>query len=253
MIKIVLLGGGNLAFHLTNEFIHNSEIELVQVYNRSLEKIEYLKNKTSITNQFSALKEADVYIVCVSDDAIPEVSEQINFPNKLIVHTSGAMDLKALKSNTHIGVFYPLQSFSKDKKVDFSNIPICIEVENEQDLSLLFTLGMSLSDNCYNMNSDQRKHLHVAAVFVNNFVNHMYFIGNEICTENNIPFEILKPLIEETASKIKNLAPLEAQTGPAKRQDSKTLETHLDLITEDQQKIYKLLTQSIIDTHGKKL
>lgn len=253
MIKIVLLGGGNLAFHLTHELLNNSAIELVQVYNRSLENITYLKNKTSITHQISELKEADVYIVCVADNAISEVSKLLNFPGKLVVHTSGAMPMNALKSNSNSGVFYPLQSFSKEKEVDFSTIPICIEADNEQDLTLLMNLGMTISNNCYQMNSEQRKHLHVAAVFVNNFVNHMYFIGNEICNENNIPFEILKPMIEETTSKIKDLSPYEAQTGPAKRQDSNTLETHLELITEDQQKIYKLLTQSIINTYGKKL
>lgn len=253
MLKVVLLGGGNLAFHLTHELLNNASLQLVQVYNRSLETIEYLKNQTSITNQISALKDADVYIVCVSDDAISAVSEQLNFPNKLVVHTSGAMDLKALKSTAHTGVFYPLQSFSKDKKIDFSTIPICIEAAKEEDLSMLFILGMSLSNNCYQMSSAQRKQLHVAAVFVNNFVNHLHYIGHEICNENNIPFEILKPIIEETALKIKELAPYKAQTGPAKRQDTKTLETHLELITEDQQKIYKLLTQSIMDTYGKKL
>lgn len=253
MIKVVLLGGGNLAFHLTNQFLKSSKVDLVQVYNRSIDKIDYLKEKTTITNKIVDLKDADVYIICVSDNVISELSKQLNFTNKLVAHTSGALNMNFLKSKSQKGVFYPLQSFSKEKEVDFLNIPICIEATNEKDEKLLFELGNAIATNCYSINSAQRKYLHVSAVFVNNFTNHLYTIGNEICTSQNIPFEILSPLIKETATKIDHLSPLNAQTGPAKRGDSKTIETHLSLISDNQQKIYKLLTQSIIDTHGKKL
>ena len=253
MIKVVLLGGGNLAYHLTNELLNNPVIELVQVYNRSITAISYLEQKTKITNKLTQLKEADVYIICVSDNAISELSQQLDFKDRLIVHTSGAMGLNSLKSNSYKGVFYPLQSFSKEKKVDFSNIPICIEANRTQDEHLLMRLGNAISKQCYLINSQQRKQLHVAAVFVNNFVNHLYTIGNDICDAHQIPFEILTPLIKETASKLDYLSPIHAQTGPAKRDDSQTIETHLSLISENQQKIYKLLTQSIKDTYGKKL
>ena len=253
MIKVVLLGGGNLAFHLTNQLLKSKEVNLIQVYNRSIDSISYLENKTVITNKLSELKKADIYIICVSDNAISELSEQLDFKDKLVVHTSGAMDMDSLKCNSHKGVFYPLQSFSKEKEIDFSTIPICIEADIIEDEKLLFTLGKSISSNCYKISSEQRKYVHVSAVFVNNFVNHLYTIGNEICTSQNIPFEILAPLIKETASKIDYLSPFDAQTGPAKRKDSKTIETHLSLISDNQQKIYKLLTKSIMDTYGKKL
>ena len=253
MIKVILLGGGNLAYHLTNELLNNPAIQIVQVYNRSIAAIAYLEQKTAITNNVSQLKEADVYILCVSDNAISELSKQLNFKDKLIVHTSGAMDLNSLKSTSYKGVFYPLQSFSKGKKVDFKNVPICIEANRAQDEHLLMRLGKAISKQCYLINSEQRKHLHVAAVFVNNFVNHLYTIGNNICDAQQIPFEILTPLIKETASKLDYLSPFEAQTGPAKRNDSQTIETHVSLISENQQKIYKLLTQSIKNTYGKKL
>ncbi|MFD1293900.1 Rossmann-like and DUF2520 domain-containing protein [Lutibacter holmesii] len=253
MINVILLGGGNLAYHLTNEFLNNAAINLVQVYNRSLASISYLKGKTAITNDIKQLKEADIYMLCVSDNAISELSIQLIFKNKLVVHTSGAMGLNTLKSTSNKGVFYPLQSFSKEKEVNFSNIPIGIEANRTKDEDLLMQLAKAISKQCYLINSEQRKHLHVAAVFVNNFVNHMYVLGNEICDAHQIPFEILTPLIQETALKLSSLSPFEAQTGPAKRNDSQTIETHLSLICENQQKIYKLLTQSIKNTYGKKL
>ena len=158
-----------------------------------------------------------------------------------------------LENKNRKGVFYPLQTFSKNAVVNFEAIPICLESENNDDYKLLETVAKSISDKVFNINSNQRKALHVSAVFVNNFVNHLYKIGNDICIENNIPFEILQPLITETANKITSLSPNEAQTGPAKRNDTQTINTHLQFLSDENQKeIYKILTKSIID-NGKKL
>ena len=149
--------------------------------------------------------------------------------------------------------FYPLQTFSKNKEINFREVPICLEAEKETDFQLLNIVAQSVSEKVFCIDSNQRKSLHVAAVFVCNFVNHLYQIGNEICEENKVPFEILHPLILETANKITALSPKEAQTGPAKRNDTKTINAHLNLLTNETQKeIYKLLTKSIID-NGKKL
>jgi len=253
MIKVVILGGGNVAYHLTKQLLNNNSVKLVQVYNRNLKNIEYLKNKTSITTKISELKDADIYIIAVSDNAISELSSKLNFRDKLVVHTSGSTDLNELKSNSNKGVLYPLQSFSKERNLNFLEIPICIETENAKDFVLLEKLAKLISNNCYKINSEQRKYLHVAAVFVNNFVNHLYHLGNEICEENRIPFKILQPLIKETANKLVELSPYEAQTGPAKRNDSKTIEKHKSLLTTNQQEIYTLLTKSIYKTYGEKL
>ena len=253
MIKIVLLGGGNVAYHLTNVLLQNNVVQVIQLYNRSLEKINCFKNSTLITDDLSKLKEADIYILAVSDNAISQLSSTLNLKNKLVVHTSGSMAMNELKSISNKGVFYMLQTFSKEQKIDFSSVPICIEAETEKDLMLLETLVESISKNCYRINSNQRKSLHVAAVFVNNFVNHLYHIGNEICEENNIPFEILLPLILETANKITTLSPFKAQTGPAIRNDTKTIEKHKEMLTKNQQDIYTLLTKSIYATYGEKL
>jgi predicted short-subunit dehydrogenase-like oxidoreductase (DUF2520 family) len=253
MIKVVLIGSGNVAFHLTNELLKNKQVKVVQLYNRNIENITFFKNKVPITNQLSELKNADVYIIAVADKAISELSKKLILKDKLVVHTAGNVALSELQSISNKGVFYPLQTFSKDKEIDFSNIPICIEASTKKDLLLLETLAKSISKNCYTINSEQRKNLHVSAVFVNNFVNHLYFIGNEICNEHNIPFNILAPLIKETASKIEVLTPFEAQTGPAKRNDKNTINAHLATLNKNQQEIYKLLTKSISKTYGKKL
>jgi len=253
MINIVILGGGNVAYHLTNALLQNSAVNVVQVYNRSIEKINTFKNSTSITNNLSDLKDADIYILAVSDNAISELSSALNLKNKLVVHTSGSMAMEELKSVSNKGVFYLLQSFSKERKIDFSTVPICIEAETDADLQLLETLANLISKNCYRINSNQRASMHVAAVFVNNFVNHLYHIGHEICEQNKVPFEILLPLILETANKITTLPPLKAQTGPAKRNDTKTIEKHIAMLNKNQQEIYTLLTKSIFNTYGEKL
>ncbi|MDE1207083.1 Rossmann-like and DUF2520 domain-containing protein [Tenacibaculum larymnensis] len=252
MIKVAIIGGGNVATHLANAFSKTNEVSLVQVYARNIEQVEHLKEVTSITNSIELLTKADVYIIAVSDDAIGDVSRKIEQKNGLVVHTSGSVAIQSLQNTGRKGIFYLLQSFSKDKKVDFNKIPFCLEAENEEDLQLLETLAKTIGKKIYRINSEQRKRLHVAAVFVNNFTNHMYKIGADICNEHQVPFEVLLPLIQETAQKITELSPDAAQTGPAKRNDQKTIQDHLALLNAEQQEIYKLITKSI-QQNGKEL
>jgi len=252
MIKVAIIGGGNVATHLANAFNKTDEVSLVQVYARNIEQIEHLKEVTSITNSIELLTKADVYIIAVSDDAIGDVSRKIEQKNGLVVHTSGSVAMQSLQNTGRKGIFYLLQSFSKDKEVNFNEIPFCLEAENEEDLQLLETLAKTIGKKIYRINSEQRKRLHVAAVFVNNFTNHMYKIGADICNEHQVPFEVLLPLIQETAQKITELSPDAAQTGPAKRNDQKTIQDHLALLNAEQQEIYKLITKSI-QQNGKEL
>ena len=257
MIKVSIIGSGNVAQHLIvalqNSIINGAEIELVQVHTRQKSTVSHLLDFNKITDDWSTLAEADLYIIAVSDDAISNVSEQIPYKNKLVVHTSGGISLEALAPNNRKGVFYPLQTFSKNKVVNFKTIPICIESQNASDFQLLQKVAQSISDSVFAINSEQRKALHVGAVFVSNFSNHMYKIGNDICIENNLPFEILSPLIQETAEKITQLSPNEAQTGPAIRNDKETINAHLTFLSDENQKnIYTILTQSI-QNNGKKL
>lgn len=253
MIKLTLIGSGNVAQHLLSAFNKNPDIEVVQVFSRKLESVSHLIPIDKIVTNFDDLAEADVYIIAVSDDAIADVASQLPFKNRLVVHTSGSASMENLNDNNRKGVFYPLQTFTKGKEVDFKSIPICIESQFNDDYNILKKVADSISDKVFTINSEQRRSLHVSAVFVNNFVNHLYAIGNAICDEHQVPFEILQPLIRETADKIISLSPTEAQTGPAKRNDKTTIEAHLDFLSDQNHKnIYKLLTQSIQD-NGKKL
>ena len=250
MISVVILGSGNVATHLINVFLKVDSICLKQVYARNLNDFGILKKNILSTNNLALLEKADITIIAVSDDAIAPLSSMIK--NSFVVHTSGSLDMNALKNKGRKGVFYPLQSFSKEKKIDFKSIPFCIEAENKDDLSKLKILASLLKAQAYFLNSKQRKKIHIAAVFVNNFTNHMYTIAYGICKEHDIPFNILHPLIIETSNKIKNLAPKDAQTGPAKRNDKETIQNHLNLLTDAQQEIYLKITQSIQE-YGKKL
>jgi predicted short-subunit dehydrogenase-like oxidoreductase (DUF2520 family) len=233
MISTVVIGSGNVATHLTNAFLKADGIKVTQINSRKLENIP----------------QADVTIIAVADDAIAKVSSKIG--NSFVVHTSGSASLDSLKNKTRKGVFYMLQTFSKDKEVAFSEIPFCLEAATKNDYLLLEKLAKSIGKKIYAINSEQRKSLHVAAVFVNNFTNHMYKIGNDICEKNKVPFVILQPLIKETAAKIAILSPEKAQTGPAVRNDKKTIINHLDLLSKKEQKIYKTLTKSIINSIDK--
>lgn len=257
MTKVIIIGSGNVAQHLIVAFQKpensSAEIELIQVFSRHSASVSHLLESDCITNDLETLAEADLYIIAVSDDAIAEISSKLPFKNRLVVHTSGSVPLNVLDDDNRKGVFYPLQTFTKNKAVDFKSIPICLESENATDFQLLDKVAKSISDKIFAVNSEQRKALHVAAVFVNNFTNHLYQIGQEICQDNQVSFEILKSLIVETANKIMILSPEEAQTGPAKRNDIATIEAQeAFLLNENHRTLYKTLTQSIQE-NGKKL
>lgn len=252
MLKIVLLGGGNVAHHLFTQFSKNPKVELIQWYNRSESSIEKFEQHTEITDRFDNLKEADIYIIAVSDNAIAELSTALPFQDKLVVHTSGNTPLHNIDSKNRAGVLYPLQSFKKDKKVDWSEVPLLIEAYTENDLELLFELAKSMSENVYKINSQQRSTIHLTAVLVNNFVNHLYSIGSDLCEMEQIPFEIFIPLIKQTTKSLNTTTPKASQTGPAVRGDTNTIESHLEQLKDPLHKeIYKSITRSIISTHGR--
>lgn len=250
MISVTVIGSGNVAYHLANAFLNSKRIKLTQLFTRNSKDLSYWKSKVPTTNTLESLEESDVTIIAISDDSIHEISKKIK--NSFVVHTSGAKGINELQNDTKKGVFYPLQSFSKDKKVDFTKVPICIEAENSSDKKLLIEIANILGCQSYEINSEQRKYLHVAAVFANNFTNHMYTFAKDICDSNNVSFDILKPLIEETSKKIQSLDPKEAQTGPAVRNDKQTIHNHLSLLDKNQQELYLKITESI-QKNGEKL
>ncbi|WP_299439012.1 DUF2520 domain-containing protein [uncultured Aquimarina sp.] len=254
MITIVILGAGNVAQHLYTAFLNQKSVTVLQCYNRKGVRLHKDQKRDTITSDLGALIKADVYILAVSDDAIEDVSNSLPFQDRLVVHTSGSVLMTDINNKNYRGVFYPLQTFSIGKDVNFSNIPFCIEADQEQDVKLLKKIASLLSKKIYDISSDQRKVLHVAAVFVNNFTNYMFSVGNEICSENKVPFEILHPLIQETAKKIVKIQPDKAQTGPAIRNDIQTIERHLEILKDNSQKeLYKMLTEAIQSKYGKEL
>ncbi|QLG46758.1 Rossmann-like and DUF2520 domain-containing protein [Costertonia aggregata] len=253
MITITLVGTGNVAKHLFDAFLALNNVTVIQVVGRNKKALTHFEKHAPTTTDFKKINPSDVLIIAISDDSINTVSQLFTNYRGLVCHTSGSVPLNDLKSNRK-GVFYPLQTFTVGKKIDFKTVPICIEAKNKEDEKLLERLAKTLSKKVYHITSEQRKPLHLAAVFVNNFTNHLYHIGENICTEHKIPFDLLKALIMETAHKIQTLSPKESQTGPAKRNDTRTIEEHLNQIQDkDQYEIYGLLTQSIQKIYGKKL
>lgn len=253
MINVVLLGAGNVATHLFKGFSKTDKVSVVQWFNRNLDAINQYKNRVEITDSLNNLKDADIYILAVSDDAIAELSTQLPFEDRLVVHTSGCVNVHDLDKKHKRGVLYPLQTFSKNAEMDFANVPICIETIDKKSYPLLKELALSLGSPTKRVNSNQRRVLHLAAVFVNNFTNQLYRIGHEITESEGTEFDLLKPLIMETAKKVQDMSPYMSQTGPAKRDDQKTINNHLKILENDHHKsIYELLTASIQHTHGRK-
>jgi len=254
MNNVIVLGSGNVASHIIQFINDSNELNLVQIYARNSNKIDKSINKNLVTDDYLKIKKADIYIIAVSDNSITEVSKNLPFENRLVVHTSGSASLDQIDSKNRRGVLYPLQTFSKNKSVDFTQIPFCLETEFEDDYVVLENITQKFSQKVYQISSEQRQYIHVTAVFVSNFTNHMFTIGNEICTENEIPFEIFKPLIQETLNKIEDLEPIVAQTGPAVRNDTNTLKKHLDLLTNEKIKsLYLNISESIQNYNVKKL
>ena len=251
--KIVIIGSGNVAEHLLRAFKKSANSQVIQLYSRNITTGEELSKTFDIefSSSLAQIKDADLYLISISDNAISEVSSDLPFNNKLVAHTSGGTNIDDVNSKNRQAVFYPLQSFTEGKQIDFSEIPICIETKNTEDFKILTSIAESISNTVRAVSSEQRQYLHVSAVFVNNFTNHLFHIGKEIADHHNVDFDLLKPLIKETVEKLDCKTPKEAQTGPALRGDEVTLKKHLELIPDGTHKeIYKLITESIFKTHN---
>ena len=252
-MRISIIGAGKVGYFLGKAF-HESGHSVVQVFNRSMVKAKQLGEKINAKaiNRFDQLSlSVDLIVIAVKDDALPLIASQLphSSPNSpLIVHTSGATPSSIFEGMLNrYGVFYPLQTFTKGRELNFRAIPFCIWAKSDSDLKLLRSLGKSLEANVFTISDEQRASIHVAAVLVNNFVNHLYTQAQSIAQQNNWPFEMLLPLIEETALKVQQFPPQQSQTGPAIRGDLKTIHNHLDLLKSDPsiQEIYRQLTQQI--------
>jgi predicted short-subunit dehydrogenase-like oxidoreductase (DUF2520 family) len=200
------------------------------------------------------VQEADIYLLAVSDQAITSVMDHYIGSKALFVHTSGAMGLEVLNSVHRKGVLYPLQTFSKEREIKFESIPICIETALEADSTLLSSLARALSNQVLEISTEKRRALHLAAVYINNFSNHMIYLGETLCKKAGLSENLLHPLLRETCEKVQDLSAYEAQTGPARRNDIQTQEAHLNLLPEvTDQKLYKIISESIQRTYEQEL
>ncbi len=268
-MKVIFIGAGNVAWHLASLFSAKKDLQITHIWSRSKHNAEELKQKNNDNNieihyslnQLDFFKtDADLAILSIADNAFESVlSKLILPPTCILVHTSGSQPMEILKLANHnqiknIGVFYPLQTFSKAKEVDFSSIPFCIEANTQEIEEKLINLAKQFSTKVFQVSSQDRSILHVAAVFACNFSNYLWTISETILKEKNLPFDMLKPLLEETLQKALEINPSNAQTGPAIRNDEKVIEKHLKMIKEMNQEtnsnsnfglIYKLITESI--------
>jgi len=248
-MEIVIIGTGNTATVLAHK-LKKAGHHIVQVFGRdsmAASELAY-ELETDSTNYWNVVnREADIYILAVSDIAIEEVIKELHLPTSTIVHTAASVSKDVLKNATsHYGVFYPLQSLKKGVK-ELPDIPVIIDASDEVTFRELEELAFSISDKVVAGTDEQRVKLHLAAVFCNNFVNHIYALTANYCEKERIDFRLLLPLIEETAKRLQEISPAEAQTGPAIRNDRETIEKHLALLANypSLQKLYALFTESI--------
>ena len=250
-MRIVLIGAGNLATNIGRALVE-VEHDLLQVYSRteqSAERLAALLHCSYTTELDRVVDGADVYIIAVKDGVLAEVARTLaaGHENRFLVHTAGSMPMDVLPTRRR-GVLYPMQTFSKERIVDFKRIPCFVEASDEDDGAILQQLAETLSESVFRTNSEDRKYLHLSAVFCCNFVNHCYALSEQLLKEHGgLPFDVMLPLIDETARKVHELSPCKAQTGPAVRWDTNVMEKQLQLLTNHPQlqDIYKLLSESI--------
>ena len=253
-MRICLIGSGNLATHLGSAFTGKGH-QVVQDWSQTLQHASQLGAKLNTrftTDKDSIPSETDIYIIAVRDNAIASLLPEVKWGNKLVLHTAGSISMDILAPYCeNYGVFYPFQTFSIDKNVDFENVPVYVEANTPKNLEVLSELAHSISGNVTQLSSSQRQQIHLAAVFVCNFVNHFYSIGQELLNQKGIDFGILKPLILETANKAITQSPLASQTGPAIRNDKVVMDKHLAMLTDypDLKALYQQISQRIIQTH----
>lgn len=250
--SIVFIGAGNLATNLAKA-LYCKGFRIVQVYSRTEESARTLAQAVEAaytTDLSSVAGDARLYIVSLKDAAFVELLPQIVSGKKgaLWVHTAGSIPMNIWEGQAdRYGVFYPMQTFSKQRAVDFQDIPVFVESNSVEDIRFLKEIASALSERVYEATSEQRKSLHLAAVFTCNFTNHMYALASDLLKKYQLPFEVMLPLIDETARKVHELEPRLAQTGPAIRYDENVINSHLQMLADEPEmhEIYELISKNI--------
>lgn len=255
-MNIILIGSGNVATQLGIAF-HEKGFRTAQVYNPHPASAERLGNRLDaepVTYLENIDRQADLYIFAVKDAVLPELLKQFPATGGLWVHTSGSLSMRVFEGsrNDRYGVLYPLQTFTRDRKMSFDHLPLFIEARYREDEQRLEQWANALSNTVFHLPSDKRKHLHLAAVFACNFTNHLYKLAAQILEQQDLPWEAVLPLIEETAAKVRDMHPREAQTGPAVRNDRNTMDKHLEMLHSypEIQEMYRLISHNIGNTSG---
>ena len=251
-MKIALIGAGNLATVLGHA-LYNAKHDIVQVYSRTMAAAKQLAERLNAvpTDDLETItNDADLYIIALKDSVLDEVIGKIcpNRSEKLFIHTAGSMPIDVFRGRTkRYGVLYPMQTFSKTRIVDFRNIPVFVEANSISTMQTIIEIAQSVSNNVQELSSADRRHLHLAAVWACNYVNHCYDLAAELLQKVGLPFDIMLPLTDETARKVHELSPREAQTGPAIRYDENIIEAQMQLMNNNPkaQKIYELMAKSI--------
>lgn len=248
-MKVVSVGAGNLATCLMRA-MKKAGMEVVQVYSRTVRNAQRLGEELDCgwtTCPEEVRTDAGLYVFSLKDKALPDVIARVRPNEGLWVHTAGSMPITVFEGYaSRCGVMYPLQTFSKERQPDFNRIPFFLEAVSEKDAAVLATVARSLSGQVAFLPSEKRKCLHLAAVFACNFTNHMYVQAARLLEEAGISFEVLLPLIDETAAKVHEMAPAAAQTGPAVRYDEPVIAKHLELLADpDRKELYRLISRSI--------
>lgn len=247
-MDIVIIGTGNTATILGRK-LKAAGHNIVQVYGRDAKAASDLAYEldTESTNYWAVVnRNADIYLLAVSDIAIAEIVKELGFPDKTIIHTAASVSKDVLSKARHYGVFYPLQSLKKDS-VYLPDVPIIIDASDESTLTVLESLANSITDKVIKAGDEERMKLHLAAVFSNNFVNYLYAMAENYCRKEGLDFKLLIPLIKETALRIETISPSQAQTGPALRHDTTTIQKHEELLGNypHLKKFYHMFTESI--------
>lgn len=251
-MSIAMIGAGNVATHLSIAF-HNAGFIIKQIYSRTEKSAKTLADKIGCqytTNIDDVCAEADLYIVSIKDSVMNDILPLLVKCNKeaLFVHTAGSVSIDIWNSITQrYGVLYPMQTFSKQRDIDFSNVHFFVESNSREDTATLIQLASSISNRVFEATSEQRKFLHISAVFACNFTNHMYAICEHLLERNGLPFSSMLPLIDETAMKTHYLSPIDAQTGPAQRYDTNIMEQHIEMLENEPElaRLYKDISDNI--------
>ena len=253
-MNIVIIGAGNIA-HCFGHLLKLHGHQILQVISRNrdhAQELGELLHASATDDLLDINMEADIYLLAVSDAAIPELNDQLRLGKRIVLHTAGALPLDAIKRiSTHTGVLYPLQSIRKEVK-NYPLIPLMLEAGNDEVMRRLQSLAQSISSRIEVVNSAQRLQLHLAAVLCNNFTNHLIVRAKQYCEQHSLDFSLLQPIIRETFERLEKYPPETVQTGPAIRNDEETMNKHRALLQDQQylQLIYNVMSDSIYDFYN---